>query len=491
MRRGLQLPVVIALVITLVAVSGGAGAATTRRVAGPTRYETAVAVSQHAFPAGATEVIVASGEAFPDALAAAPAAAAIGAPVLLVPRCCSVPGPVGAELRRLAPDHIHLLGGTAAVSPETEAALRAVAPVTRIAGVDRYRTAEAISQRFFPEASVVFVADGFAFAEVLAVGAVAGALGAPILLDGPGSDISGEVRRLRPATVYGAGLGQLLGVGLTAIFQQGSAFVPMLATGPTALAADAARLGRALGVLGGSTAYLVTADQFPDALAAGGVAGAVGAPLLLATGACADRALRTAVAELAIDQLVVVGGTAAVPDAVATFAECAGPVPGTAAWIEAATEADLFDRINAERAARGIAPLGHDPDLAALAKEWSQTMGATGSYVHRDLRGVFDDPRFAGRIRSVGENIFLNRFHEDSGWFLHDGWMHSDGHRRNILRESWDIGGVGVHCAPDGVMWATQNFATLSTSDARPSTDTPPLEPIVATRRDGLRCPQP
>ena len=53
------------------------------------------------------------------------------------------------QLRRLAPSRIVVTGGGGAVSSAVEQALRAYAPVTRIAGADRYATSAAISAATF------------------------------------------------------------------------------------------------------------------------------------------------------------------------------------------------------------------------------------------------------------------------------------------------------------------------------------------------------
>ena len=55
----------------------------TTRLAGQNRYDTAVAVSADGFPTGAPVVFVATGENFPDGLAASAVAGVLGGPVLL------------------------------------------------------------------------------------------------------------------------------------------------------------------------------------------------------------------------------------------------------------------------------------------------------------------------------------------------------------------------------------------------------------------------
>ena len=85
---------------------------TVTRRAGADRFATSVAASQGGFDPPSTDVYVASGRDFADALAGAWAAGAGDSPVLLAERTC-VPGAVADEVDRLAPQRLVLLGGTA------------------------------------------------------------------------------------------------------------------------------------------------------------------------------------------------------------------------------------------------------------------------------------------------------------------------------------------------------------------------------------------
>lgn len=86
------------------------------RLAGPDRYSTAVAISKSAFPTpGVPIVYVASGTGFADALAGAAAAGHRGGPVLLTASSSMSPAVI-AELKRLDPQRVVVLGGPAVVS---------------------------------------------------------------------------------------------------------------------------------------------------------------------------------------------------------------------------------------------------------------------------------------------------------------------------------------------------------------------------------------
>ena len=157
----------------------------TSRIWGSDRYATAAAIAQARFPSADT-VYVATGLNFPDALAGVPAAAGDKAPILLV-QPDSIPGATAAELARLKPKTIKILGGEAVVSAGVASALGGYASsVVRLAGANRYATAAAISSDAFPSgASKIYVATGLNYPDALAGGPAAGKDGAPILLVQP------------------------------------------------------------------------------------------------------------------------------------------------------------------------------------------------------------------------------------------------------------------------------------------------------------------
>lgn len=98
------------------------------RTYGADRYATAVAISQANYAAnGPATVYVATGANFPDGLAGSPVAGSMPGPMLLV-RSSSLPGSVAAELQRLAPDTVVILGGSGAISDGVVAAINAVVP---------------------------------------------------------------------------------------------------------------------------------------------------------------------------------------------------------------------------------------------------------------------------------------------------------------------------------------------------------------------------
>ena len=112
---------------------------------------------------GIARVYVAVGTGFADALGVGPGAAANGAPIILVPTDPPLNAATTAELVRLDPKEVVIVGGTAAISLATEAALVALLPnaaFSRIAGSNRYVTNAEFSESVFPVEGWVSVPAG-------------------------------------------------------------------------------------------------------------------------------------------------------------------------------------------------------------------------------------------------------------------------------------------------------------------------------------------
>ncbi|QIZ98891.1 cell wall-binding repeat-containing protein [Leifsonia sp. PS1209] len=92
------------------------------RISGDDRYITSAKVSQANFAPGVAAAYIAVGTNFPDALSGAPVAGIANAPVLLT-QSTAIPQSIAAELTRLKPKKIVILGGSAAVSASVAAAL--------------------------------------------------------------------------------------------------------------------------------------------------------------------------------------------------------------------------------------------------------------------------------------------------------------------------------------------------------------------------------
>jgi putative cell wall-binding protein len=125
-------------------------------------------------------VILASGRSFPDSLAASPLAAYLDSPILLVKKGLSPS--VQAELKRLNPSHVLIIGGKNAVSNEIEHEINELPfKSKRVKGIDRYETAVAINELIPYSTNKAFVVSGQNYPDALSVAAYSGSKQYPVL----------------------------------------------------------------------------------------------------------------------------------------------------------------------------------------------------------------------------------------------------------------------------------------------------------------------
>lgn len=277
----------------------GCVAGTTTRLAGSDRYATAAALAAAFYPDGASTVYVATGENFPDALSAGPSAARFNAPLLLT-RIGSLPSATRTALNSLSPERIIVIGGTAAISDAVYRELEAYAPVTRLAGLNRYATAAEVSRATYPEGvDTAFVVSGRGFYDALVAGSPAVHAEAPLLLT-DGANLSpstrDELARLQPSRVVIVGgtvvVSSSVEAEITALLP--GAAIERLA-GPsrydTAVAA-----AHTANMTSQHRIFYFTESKFPDGLAA--VAAAQGSPLLPVDVWRVDAKIATAISTL-------------------------------------------------------------------------------------------------------------------------------------------------------------------------------------------------
>lgn len=289
---------------------------TVTRIAGSDRYATAAAISAATFAPGVPVAYVATGAKYPDALAGAVPAALAPGPLVLVSGS-TIPLAVRTELTRLAPGRIVILGGASVVpsSVQTELAAYTTGSVTRIAGIDRYATAAAISaSAFAPNVPIAYVATGRKFPDALA-GAVTAALGPGPMLLVPGETIpaavTAELGRLKPARIVVLGGTSVVSAAVQA------ALAPYTGGTVTRIAggdryATAAAISAAAFDPGVPVVYIATGDNYPDALS-GAVAAALGpGPVLLVAGGTIPPAVITELKRLKPGRIVILGGVAVV-----------------------------------------------------------------------------------------------------------------------------------------------------------------------------------
>ncbi len=131
---------------------------------------------------------------------------------------------------------------------------------------------------------------------------------------------------------------------------------------------------------------------------------------------------------------------------------------GAACGQQSRQEQDLVRQVNESRAQAGLPPLKVDERLTRAAREHSQRMADRRLLGHVLPGEVAVADRLAAtglRFDHSGENVGYNSEFGD----LHNAWMHSPPHRKNILDPEYTLVGIGVVRGADGIYWGTQDFA--------------------------------
>ena len=303
-----------------------ARAIATERVAGADRYATAAALARHAYPSPTPVVVVATGAAFADALAAGPVAHRLGGPVLLTDPV-SLPAPTIEALQALQPQRVIILGGFAAVSPAVQAEIAAATRVVpeRINGDNRFQTAAAVSAATFtPGVDRAFVATGESFADALAGGAAGAMAGGPILLvqrNAVPAEVVAELRRLNPRAINLIGGEASVSEAVRAAIARDTGKAVTRLSGPDRYSTAVAVM-RDVRPGPAGRAVVATGTSFADALGAAGLAGKGGYPLLLVPGSCVPHGVRGEIDRIGASSLLLAGGQAAVSPTVGALTPC-------------------------------------------------------------------------------------------------------------------------------------------------------------------------
>lgn len=132
-------------------------------------------------------------------------------------------------------------------------------------------------------------------------------------------------------------------------------------------------------------------------------------------------------------------------------------LPAAAQQFDSAAEQEIFERVNADRAQAGLAPLELDDRLTEIARQHTEKMVEQKALSHQ----FPEEPDVRHRVVSSGvrfdisgENVAYDRDADSAERSL----MHSPPHRANILRPEFTVIGVGVIRVGDSI-YVTQDFA--------------------------------
>lgn len=321
------------------------------RLGGVNRFETAVEISKHSYPQGASIAILVTGRNFPDALSAAALAAKLDAPLLLS-EIHSLPLVTETELRRLQPTRVIIIGGEGAVSPAVEALVNGLASqVDRIGGANRYETSAAIARAGWNRSPQVFIATGANFPDALSAASAAAELNAPVILVPGMADVAPAVTRdiLQDLSVTHLHIAGGTGVISTSMQLQ-------LAEGVRSVERYAGANRYETSVLIADNifttpfrdVYWANGNAFPDALAGAAASGAKSAPMLLVHQDCVPTATYDVSDRLSSGKTYLLGGEGVLSENVLFGDEC---LPRTGAMSDADWQgtASLYSQLNAAR----------------------------------------------------------------------------------------------------------------------------------------------
>ncbi len=119
----------------------------------------------------------------------------------------------------------------------------------------------------------------------------------------------------------------------------------------------------------------------------------------------------------------------------------------------------LLAAANQDRLARGLQPLRLDPVLSQAALYHARQMAT-----HNDISHRFPgEPALSSRGASAGAHFSLiseNVAEAPDSSIIHDLWMHSKGHRENLLDPNVDAVGISV-VVRDDEYYAVEDFASI------------------------------
>ena len=146
------------------------------------------------------------------------------------------------------------------------------------------------------------------------------------------------------------------------------------------------------------------------------------------------------------------------------------PAPAGAQTDPAATEQEFVNDINALRVSKGLKPLEVHPELVSVARSWAASMAKADQISH--------NPRLAQSVTSdwqkLGENVGVGMT-EDK---LHQAFIDSPSHYKNLVDPDFAYIGVGVVIGRDGAIFTAHEFMQL-----RPATTPKAATPTTAKPR--------
>jgi uncharacterized protein YkwD len=140
-------------------------------------------------------------------------------------------------------------------------------------------------------------------------------------------------------------------------------------------------------------------------------------------------------------------------------------IPDRSALVMAANEVNLdelkqavFQKVNEYRVSQNLSPLKLDPVISQPSEQHSQNM-ATGkvTFSHAGAEQRFEKIYNKISYQKIAENVGYNSGYNNPAEQVVEGWIKSDGHRKNMLGD-YNLTGIGVAKNTEGEYYFTQIF---------------------------------
>lgn len=180
------------------------------RLAGQGQVDTALTIAKANYTGTLSNVVLATANNYPDALAGSVLAYKLNAPILLVGSSEADQEKVLDYMKsNLDPTGtVYILGGTAVVSADMEAKVKAdgLSQITRLNGTDRYETSVKIADQLKVKSGTpIVLAYGGNYPDALSISSIVAEMQYPILLvqkDGLNDEVKNEIAAIKPSKVY-------------------------------------------------------------------------------------------------------------------------------------------------------------------------------------------------------------------------------------------------------------------------------------------------
>lgn len=294
------------------------------RLSGQNRYETSFNIAKEFESGFVDNVIVTSGNDFPDALTGSVLSKGLNAPILLLNNKVDNSNySINYIKDHLKKDGtIYILGGIGVVSNDFINQFNTLGfkNIIRLGGIDRFDTNKKIIDQLAPnKGTPIIIANGYDFADALSVSSIAAIKGYPIFLSKTKSipeSIKSKISELQPSKVYILG-----GIGaLTENIKDQVKSLTSLTDADILRIGGESRYETSLNIcntfkLNTDTIVIANGEKFPDTLSGSALAAKRNSPIVLTNGKDIDKQ-KEYIDKSDYTKIILLGGSAAIDKSV-------------------------------------------------------------------------------------------------------------------------------------------------------------------------------